>query len=477
MITIIVPTFDNPLQAFSWVFSHGGFVLVIFAFLAGVWWFYLEYIQGRFMANTKYVILAIDVPRENEQTPKAVEHIFSHLHGMHRNPNRREKYIDGYVQPTVTIELISIGGFIQFIIRCPEAHRDLTEAAIYAQYPNAEISEVEDYTAHIPTHFPNDQVNMWGAEIVPVAPDFYPIKTYPLWEHSLTQTFLDPMASMLEVMGRIQAGEQLWLQWVLEPSDLLSWRARGLELINTLIGARKKKKSSALGSLAEAPGAILHGTFETLSRTIMEPSDSSPQKRERDEPPSLMQHLAPNVRAVVEAVGMKISKIGFKTKMRFVYLGPNDHFDRARIGAIFGALKQFAALDLNGFRPDAKMKTNRVWFNVERRVNTLRRKILLGYKNRSIWHGRKTFVLNIEELASLWHFPVITVKAPQVKKSEAKRGEPPVSLPLGDEVEYVPRPQSVETKASPPVNLPTEAHPASQPAASVGQAPDNLPVS
>lgn len=479
MITISLPTFSNPLQAFWWLFTHGGFVAVIFAILAGLWWLYLDYIQGKFIAKTKYIYLAIDVPRDNEQTPKAVEHIFSHLHGLHKNPNKREKYIDGYVQPTVTIELVSIGGYIQFIIRCPEANRDLVEAAIYAQYPNAEISEVEDYTLDIPTKFPNDQVDMWAAEIVPVAPDFYPIKTYPLWEHSLTQTFLDPMASLLEVMGRLQSGEQMWLQWILQPDDLSHWRPKGLALINKLIGARSKKSTSALDSISGAPGAIVQGTIDTLTRTLVEPGASS-QKREKDEPPSLMQHLAPNVRVVVEAVGMKISKIGFRTKGRFVYLGQKDQFNRARVPGMWGALKQYAALDLNGFKPDPKMKTARVWFFVDRRVNALKRKILLGYKYRSIWRGRRTFILNIEELASLWHFPVITVKAPQVKKTEAKRGEPPVALPLGEEVEYVPKVQvpTAPPSAPAPTNVPTATPtpvppgPERQP----HQPPANLPI-
>src|SRR5690348_10246044 len=115
MIQITIPTFSNPFETTWWLFTHGGFVFIIIAIFYGIWWLYLDYIQSRFMAKTKYVMLAIDVPKENEQTPKAVEHMFSHFHGLHKNPNSREKYIDGYVQPTITIEIISIGGFIQYV--------------------------------------------------------------------------------------------------------------------------------------------------------------------------------------------------------------------------------------------------------------------------------------------------------------------------------------------------------------------------
>ena len=44
--------------------------------------------------------------------------------------------------------------------------------------------------------------------------------------------------------------------------------------------------------------------------------------------------------------------------------------------------------------------------------------------------GPAEFFLSSEELATLYHFPVITVKAPLLKRTEAKKGAPPVSLPL-----------------------------------------------
>jgi hypothetical protein len=40
------------------------------------------------------------------------------------------------------------------------------------------------------------------------------------------------------------------------------------------------------------------------------------------------------------------------------------------------------------------------------------------------------FVLNIEELATVFHFPYTTVKAPSVSHSELKTKEPPPDLPV-----------------------------------------------
>lgn len=466
MIEFTIPDFQNPFAVTWWAFLHGGWAIVVIAVLYGIWWLYLDYIQGRFVMNTKYVLLAIDVPKENEQTPKAVEHLFSHFHGIHKNPSWLEKYRDGYIQPTITVEIISVGGYIQFLIRTPEVQRDLVEAAIYAQYPNAEISEVEDYVDQYAVKFPNDEYDMWGCEMTLTNKEWYPIRTYPMWEHSLTQTFLDPLASLLEIMGRMKNGEQMWFQLVLRPNANHKWRDKGLNDINKLIGLKSAKKKT---SFSEAPGQLALGTWETLTRTLFDPSETS-YKKDDNAPPSMMMHLPSNAKAVIEAIGMKISKLGFDTKFRTLYFGTLDQFSKARISAINGAVKQFNTLDLNGFKVDKKMKASRDFFFVKRRVANIKRRLLWGYKYRSIWRGRKVFVLNIEELASLWHFPVITVKAPQVKKTEAKRGEPPVLLPVGEEVEYVPKKQA-EPEA---IEKPT-ANPAVK-TTNTGLPPSNLPV-
>ncbi len=39
-------------------------------------------------------------------------------------------------------------------------------------------------------------------------------------------------------------------------------------------------------------------------------------------------------------------------------------------------------------------------------------------------------MLNTEELATLWHFPMIETKAPLIHKSEFKKVEPPPLLPM-----------------------------------------------
>ncbi|MBT6334514.1 MAG: hypothetical protein HOJ29_00825 [Candidatus Magasanikbacteria bacterium] len=60
-----------------------------------------------------------------------------------------------------------------------------------------------------------------------------------------------------------------------------------------------------------------------------------------------------------------------------------------------------------------------------------------AYKERSpslgvkAWDKKaRSFILNLEELATVWHFPLSHVKTPLIQKSATKRAEPPAGLPI-----------------------------------------------
>jgi len=75
----------------------------------------------------KYVVLAIDIPQINTQTPKAVEQIFSNLSGAFFKPDLLGKFKDGYRQKYFSFEIVSIEGYIQFLIRTPSRYNDLVK--------------------------------------------------------------------------------------------------------------------------------------------------------------------------------------------------------------------------------------------------------------------------------------------------------------------------------------------------------------
>lgn len=418
---------QNPLILVWQLFIRGGWIVFVIIILFGLFKLFVQSRQIKFAKGIKYTLLAIDIPKENEQSPKAVESIFAHLHGAEDNPTWWEAHWHGKFQLSFSLELISVEGYIQFLVRTPEQFRDLVEAAFYAQYPEAEITQVEDYTTDIPSNFPDEHYEIYGTDLTFIRPSCYPIRTYITFEHNLSGELKDPMSALLETLSRIGPGEQIWLQLIVAPGSYENWIRSGINEVKKLTKAKTDVSEhigdrivkSTIDAMWSAGNAIISSDAES----------STPEKKRTD--PSMIQYLSPGEKDTLYAIESKITRMGFGTKFRFAYLGRQEVFDKAKgVSPVFGAVKQFNTVNLNGFKPDSKTKTKGHLPFKKKSLAKLQGKLIRNYKSRDAKAGSSPIILNIEELATLWHFPVITVKAPSVKKAESKRGEPPFGLPV-----------------------------------------------
>lgn len=417
------------------IFLKGGWVFFAIVILLGLWDVYMLAIQTKYAEKIKWTLLALDVPKENLQSTKAVENIFAALWPFYESINLVEKYIEGKFQQAISLEIVSIGGYTQFLIRTPITHKDMVEAAVYAQYPKAEITEVEDYTARYKDlEFPSEDWDMFGSEFGLMKPSPYPIRTYPAFEHALSQTFADPMASVLEVFAKINKDEELWLQFVITPIKD-GWKEEGYKIINKIIGAKEEKKKGFFDSLLYP-----FYYFFTLVQEMMiygmgyEPGEAggAGSKAEgANEPPNKMLYLTPEEKNVIEGITAKMSKLAWQTKCRFVYLSPKGKMNKAKgAGAVIGALQQFSTIDQNQFVPVMPTMTKANYFFVKRRIVAKQNKLLANFISRAQSGGWGSgFVLNIEELASVFHFPIPEAIKEAVKQVEAKKEAAPTELP------------------------------------------------
>ncbi|MDX9893033.1 MAG: hypothetical protein RB292_01275 [Patescibacteria group bacterium] len=437
---------SDPFAFAWWLTKTVGWIYPVFLFVYGMLLVWQNYIRNRYRQERNYILLAIDIPKDNEQTPRAVENIFAHLAGAHQPLGFYEKWWFGEINNSFSFEIVSIGGYIQFIVHLVDTYRDLIEAIIYAQYPDAEITEIEDYTKDWNLKFPNDKYDLLGAEIKLAKNDVYPIITYKEFEDSISQEIKDPMASILEAMSRIGPGEELWLQYVITPADN-DWGEKAQPVINKIIGASTKPKKNIFDLIYDIPNSLI-----AAMNTTEESSQGS-----KDEPPNQMLYLTQGKKDEVAAIEHKVSKIGFHVRMRLIYIAEKPYFKKVKAAqGLYGSFKQFNDLGLNSLKPDAKFFTGGlVWFT-KIRLKWRKNRILFRYKDRahSLNPGEYGFILNTEELASLWHFPLLKVKAPLVKKTEAKRAEAPIGLPV-ERREIHKHPTSDAPKTTPPTNLPT----------------------
>lgn len=435
---------------------HGGWVVFALVFLWAIYNdIFLEYRSGQFVGKWKHVLLAIDIPKNNEQTPKAVENLFSALAGVYTSSNLVDKYWNNKITESFSFEIVSIDGHTRFLIRTPTHFRDFIESIVYSQYPDAEINEVSDYVDYdseevdasgqlIPFRnlkFPSKQYNLWGAEFILVKPYPYPIKTYPEFEHQQTQTFLDPMANLLEVMSKISPGEQIWIQLVVQPQPP-GWGEEAKKVVTTVQGKDyKPPEKFDISSVISGPAsglASVAGGLMTEAFGINPFGGEEVKKKEEDQ--WKMFKISPGERDVLIKIEKKLTKQAFKVKFRMVYLAKKEVFAKGRgVTGVTGSIQQFNTSDANAFKPGSYTKTAADYFFVDQRIAVKQNRILRWFCNRTAWYGEtnassKLTLLNPEELATIWHFPVMTVKASKLDIIGSKRAAPPTRLPYHERV-------------------------------------------
>jgi hypothetical protein len=409
-------------------FKYGGWIPLAWIFWYGLSRLWLMSREAKFAASIQYVLLNISIPRANEQSPKAVEHIFAHLAGVYSAPNFKEKWWIGKFTPPFSFEFCSIDGHTRFLVRAPVPFRDLIEAAVFSQYAEAEISEIPDYTREVPQKFPDPEWDCWGSEFVLSKPSAYPIRSWLEFEHSLSQELKDPMTSLLEAMARLKKGEQVWLQILVYPRDQ-KWVEDSAKIVGKMTGLEVKKPTPMWATAIHAGTDIIEGT---LKEVFSAHSEEKPKPPDKKNDPLRMLAMSPGGRKVIEGIEMKMSKLGFGVKFRFVYVAKRNVFRKGPlIAMIRGAIGLLGSLDANSFRfyPPVTPKTDYFWqrWAAPGKIQN----IFKNFQNRSS-NGAPRFVLNTEELASLYHFPSVLTKAPMIKKVESKKVEPPFTLPGAD---------------------------------------------
>jgi hypothetical protein len=411
------------------MFWYFGWLPIAIVMLYGLLQFWLYERRSAWEHHQKFILLAIDVPRNNQQSLMAVENMLTYLAGGHGSFSLIEKWWDGKFQLAFSLEIVSIGGYIQFLIHTPAHFRSFVETGVYSQYPDAEIYEVEDYTKMAPSKFPDEDYDIWGSEFIQVTHEALPIKTYPQFEHDFGEKetkFRDPMSSLMDLMSSLQKGEQLWYQIILVPTGT-SWTQHSKDYINEMLG--KAKHASKGSDLADGALKVLGDLSESIY-----PLWGDVEDNKKDKSTALKFHeMDPLQKTQIEAVHSKMIKMGFEVSVRMLYLSRKEVMNKPKVvNGFVGYIKQFNTNDLNALKPDTKMTmTSATYFFKKYRVNEKKNSIMRGYKYRSEMIGRKPWILNVEELATLWHFPLDAItKAPLIQRAAAKRIEPPMTLPL-----------------------------------------------
>ncbi len=383
----------------------------------------------------KNILLEIRVPNDILKPIRAMEVVLMGLWQIHQPPAPIEKWWDGQDTPAYSFEVASIDGVPHFLLRCNALFRGMVESHIYSQFPDAEIAEVEDYTKRVPSDMPNKEWDLFAADYKLKKPNPYPIKTYREFEterESKEEKRIDPIASLLEGLSTLKKGEQIWVQIrakAVSESDVdgdLRWITQGKQIIDKLTfrGGSAPKQSF----IGEIISTMLYGP---------------PKKEEKSKdilPPEMK--LTSGERDVVAAIEKKLSKPAYRCYIRFVYLGKKGVLFNPNRKLAMSYFTNFVTDDLNAPVPDSPTltKVRRKWYDPiwfpNRRLYLKKRQSFRKYILRVPYYFPRSggeFILNVEELATLYHFPSRTLTPSSLlSRVEFKKGEAPYELPVED---------------------------------------------
>jgi hypothetical protein len=421
------------------------FLQLIAAIFRNFWWLILtpvvwfvfdnlwgEYRVLRFVIQQKYVLLEIVLPPDVERSPKIMEQVFHGLWSF-SSVNKLEKYCGWKpMQNKYSFEVASLEGSVHFYIKCTKSGRDNVEAQIYAQYPTAEIFEVEDYTKKVPLAIPNKQWDLWGTTMDLWDHPAVPIRTYRHFIEDVTGKMIDPLASLTEVFSTFGKDQYAWFQVIFTPEVEPDWQPEYQEYLNGILekyGAKVSEvgKPGVLGNFFSELAILPTNVVKSLYSDDLSSPGGASSGEEGGEGFNINK-LPPGEQDKLKAISDNMGKTVFKTAIRYIYVGKVDNFNKAvGVAGPLGALKQYAIPNLNSLFADNKTKTFANYYFQNTRATYRKRKILQNYRDRDF--SGAGFHFNTEALASVFHFPDMNVTAAGLRKVEAKKGQAPTNVP------------------------------------------------
>lgn len=383
------------------------------------WYRYLEAKRAAFIAKQQHILLELRLPRDTMKTPAAMEAVFSSIHIGPGEATWWKRLVLGNVRPWYSLEIVAKGGKVHFYIWTRAQFRRAIESALYAQFPDMEIIEVEDYSRETdPSHAPN---KVAAFEYVYSKPDPWPLKTYTaygLQPGQKAEEQVDPLAQVIELMGSIGPKEQLWVQMVIRTT-----KAEKFAGMKTKKGEPMTWKDLVKEEMESYREKMLQTVeyFDAGSGKTVKSKMANPTRGQSD---------------MLFALETKASKLVFDVGIRALYTAPEDAYQGIMGGFLVTLFKPFASDTMNSLTvtQDWSNKYNDYpWedphghhfaHSMHFLVNVWRRRAFFHPPYVGRWN-----IMNVEELASLFHVPSSAIATPSLPRIQSSTGGAPGNLP------------------------------------------------
>ena len=230
-------------------------------------------------------------------------------------------------------------------------------------------------------------------------------------------------------------GEQFWLQFTTMPIEDPSLKEEGEKIILKLAKRPEKApKKTFFGEFFEiiyhmVVGPVKEGEGDKAKYKFVTEVKSETGEREMV--------LTPGEREIITEVENKLKKPVYRTSIRALYLAKLENWKAAHKTLARAYFGHFQTNNLNYIRFARETRAKVHYIFRKRRVFLRNRRLFRNYVLRfpPMFPERKSAcaLLSIEELATLFHFPIkITgMVLPTMSRVESKKAGPPPNLPMG----------------------------------------------
>ena len=336
--------------------------------------------------------------REKQQDIKAIiegmEQIYAHFLYM-KKPSFFERAFLGLKPPRVVLEIASaVGGEdISFYIAVPAYLSSSAEKSIQGVYPDAIVEKIpKDYTVF-------EAKGVVAGAVMSLKRSFYfSIKTYKNLE-------TDPLSVITNALSKIKPDEGSAIQIIISPSKL-DIKYKEEKILSEVV----EKGKGPRDAVSDIDRNIVLRVISDLFFSFLNQKQGQKQQQQQEQ----QQKERTANEALIESIKAKASKPILDVNIRLIAVGSDQTRAAEILSHLEGAFAQFSS-SLNSFQP--------------RRINRKYIKLFVyNFSFRNFIEQGKT-ILNLEELTSLFHFPLPHISSPSIKWAKTREVAPPSDLP------------------------------------------------
>ncbi len=373
------------------------------------WRSWLTYIRTAWIHSQQTILLELRLPKEMVKSPRSMELFLTSLYQTKGESTFIDRLWLGKMRSWFSLELVSIEGEVRFFIWMHSKWRNIIESALYAQYPEIEIYESNDYVDLVPLD--HDKYEMWGQTMKLKKSSHYPIKTYVdfnLDDDAKEEYKIDPITPIIEFLGSLKENEYAWIQ--------------------IIVRAHKSETPKPDGKFGEKVDWT-HAAKEEIKKLTKK--DGTKEVGELKIPDL---SLTKGEKFTIESIERNVAKLAFDTGIRMIYIARKEIFNDINIAGLTGSFRQFNSAELNSFDTQNKVGFDYPWQDwFGKKILTQKEHMHHEYKERAYFfgtHHEHPFVMSSEALATIYHFPGQVSKTPSFERIGAKKSQAPANLPM-----------------------------------------------